>query len=228
MTTSRFALAATLCLALFLCLTAPAWAQNARQGVIYAPLYQEAVIDHRGRRLDLAATVYVRNLSRKHPLTIEAVTLVDGKGGVGPQCLKQAQSLAPLATLRLPSPRCPKGLGRAQPVGALVRLPAGAAAFGGGAHDGHRRTAGHQPDQPGGCPWNRSHEPGAAQGKGPRLFRCHRPDRRAGDPGRPDPVFPQHPGRDPAPRPPQDPRRDNQGPETGRARPGPGDLFPGG
>jgi len=108
---SRYAPAATLCLALLLCLGVPAWAQSARGGVIYAPLYQEAVIDHRGRSLDLAATVYVRNLSQKHPITIEAVTLVDGKGGVGPQCIKQAQTLMPLATLRLLSPRCPKGSG---------------------------------------------------------------------------------------------------------------------
>ncbi|MBU1275593.1 MAG: DUF3124 domain-containing protein [Proteobacteria bacterium] len=107
----RFALCATLCLAALLCLAAPARAQSASQGLIYAPLYQEAVIDHRGRRLDLAATVYVRNLSRKHPLKIEAVTLYDGQGRMGPQCIKEPQRVAPLATLRLPSPRCPKGTG---------------------------------------------------------------------------------------------------------------------
>ena len=107
MTTSRFALAATLCLVLLACPAAPAWAQSARRGVIYAPLYQKAVIDHRGRSLDLAATVYVRNLSQKHPINIESVTLVDGKGGVGPQCVKQAQRLEPLGTLRLLPPQAP-------------------------------------------------------------------------------------------------------------------------
>jgi len=112
MSMSRFAMAATLCLALLLGLGAPAWAKSARGGVIYAPLYQEAVIDHRGRRLDLAATVYVRNLSQKHPLTIESVTLVDGKGKAGPQCTEGKQRLAPLATLRLLPPRCPAGTGQ--------------------------------------------------------------------------------------------------------------------
>ncbi|MCF8064648.1 MAG: DUF3124 domain-containing protein [Desulfarculaceae bacterium] len=111
MTTPRFALAATLCLILLACLGAPALAQSARQGVIYAPVYQEAVIDHRGRRLDLTATVYVRNLSRKHPLTIEDVTLVEGNGKVGLQCTKGKKRLAPLATLRLLPPTCPAGTG---------------------------------------------------------------------------------------------------------------------
>ncbi|MFH2126137.1 MAG: DUF3124 domain-containing protein [Pseudomonadota bacterium] len=111
MTTSRFSLAATLCLALLLGLSAPAFAQSARQGTIYAPLYQKAVIDHRGRSLDLAATVYLRNLSQKHPITIESVTLVDGKGKTGPQCIEGQQRLAPLATLRLVPPRCPAGTG---------------------------------------------------------------------------------------------------------------------
>ena len=111
MSTSRFALAAALCLLLLVCLAAPAWAQSARQGVIYAPLYQEAVIDHRGRRLDLAATVYVRNLSRKHALTVESVTMVDGNGKPGARCVEGRKRLGPLATLRLLSPRCPTETG---------------------------------------------------------------------------------------------------------------------
>lgn len=111
MSMSRLALAATLGLALLLGLAAPAPAQSARQGVIYAPIYQEAVIDHRGRRLDLAATVYVRNLSQKHAIKIEAITLYDGKGKRRQQCLPEEQRLAPLATLRLPSPRIPAGSG---------------------------------------------------------------------------------------------------------------------
>lgn len=111
MTTFRHALAATLCLALLVCMAAPALAQSARQGVIYAPLYQEAIIDHRGRRLDLAATLYVRNLSRKHPITVEDVTLVEGNGKVGLQCTKGKKSLAPLAALRVQPPRCPAGTG---------------------------------------------------------------------------------------------------------------------
>ncbi|MCB2191652.1 MAG: DUF3124 domain-containing protein [Deltaproteobacteria bacterium] len=111
MYTSRIALAAALGSLLLLCLAAPATAQNSRQGVIYAPIYHEAIIDHRGRHLDLAATVYVRNLSRKHPVTIEAVTMMDGKGKAGLQCLQGNKQLAPLATLRLLPTDCPPNKG---------------------------------------------------------------------------------------------------------------------
>jgi hypothetical protein len=106
----RRALTASLCL-LLLIGAVPAWAQTARQGVIYAPLYQEAIVDHRGRRMDLAATVYVRNLSRKHAITVDSVTLVDGKGKAGTQCTQGKQRLEPLANLRLLPPTCPAGTG---------------------------------------------------------------------------------------------------------------------
>ena len=107
MSWSRFAPAAVLCLALLGSPAAPALAQTDTEGVIYAPIYQEAIIDHRGRKLDLAATLYVRNLSRQHPLKVETITLYDGRGQMVKQCLAEAKRLAPLGTLRLLAPQAP-------------------------------------------------------------------------------------------------------------------------
>ncbi|BEQ16840.1 DUF3124 domain-containing protein [Desulfoferula mesophila] len=106
----RRAWTAAFCL-LLLIGAVPAWAQPARQGAIYAPLYQEAIVDHRGRRMDLTATVYVRNISRKQAITVDSVTLVDGKGKMGTQCVQGKQRLEPLASLRLLPPACPAGTG---------------------------------------------------------------------------------------------------------------------
>jgi Protein of unknown function (DUF3124) len=89
----------------------PAGAAKAGHGIVYAPIYQEAVIDHRGRILELAATLYVRNLDLHTGLEIEAVTLYDGKGRQAAQLLKKTHHLGPLASLSLLAPRLPAGPG---------------------------------------------------------------------------------------------------------------------
>jgi hypothetical protein len=89
----------------------PALAGEMARGAIYAPLYQEAVIDHRGHHLTLTATVYVRNTDPQGSLEISSITLYDGQGKAVTKCLEHPRRLAPLASLSFLAPRAPRAGG---------------------------------------------------------------------------------------------------------------------
>ncbi len=106
--------AAVFCLLLILIAGAPgvpALAGEAVRGAVYAPLYQKALIDHRGRSLPLTATVYVRNTDPQAGLEVSAVTLYDGRGKVVAKCLEGPRRLAPLASLSFLAPSAAQGGG---------------------------------------------------------------------------------------------------------------------
>ncbi len=92
-------------LAVLLVAAAPSPARAAGAGLIYAPLYQTALIDYRGRTLELAATLYVRNVDPKAGLEIRAITLYNGAGTQVAKLLAAPRQLAPLATLRMLVPQ---------------------------------------------------------------------------------------------------------------------------
>ncbi|MCF8033775.1 MAG: DUF3124 domain-containing protein [Desulfarculaceae bacterium] len=89
----------------------PAPAQPAKAGVIYAPLYQRAVIDHRGRILELAATAYVRNPNQARGLHVQSMVIYNGQGKQMARLIGSPRLLGPLSSLRLLVPHLPTDQG---------------------------------------------------------------------------------------------------------------------
>lgn len=81
----------TLCLALATAATAAAAASGAGRGRLYVPIYSSIPAGSGATRIDLAATLSVRNLSARTPLTIERCDYRDGAGK-----LVRAQIAAPV------------------------------------------------------------------------------------------------------------------------------------
>ena len=75
--------------------------QAKRSGAIYVPVYSSLYLGvvHRVQTVELAATLSVRNVSDKHPITLDAVSYFDSNGKQIRQYIDKAAALPPMGSV---------------------------------------------------------------------------------------------------------------------------------
>lgn len=83
--------------ALALALAAPAFADEPARGRLYVPVYSSIAAGSGATRIDMTATLSLRNLSSRHAVTLERVEYRDTAGALVRAYLKAPLAVAPLA-----------------------------------------------------------------------------------------------------------------------------------
>lgn len=72
---------------------------SAARGTVYVPVYSSLYLGLQHQTVELAATLSIRNLSRKHVLVIDSVEYFDSAGRMIHQYLSQASELGTMASV---------------------------------------------------------------------------------------------------------------------------------